>query len=85
MEEGPIWLARRFFEEEVIANTSGSRGVPLLRQYSYRDPNIYFTVEELNDREAERERNRDPMAEAERREEMEERFARMKKNREGRA
>ena len=84
-KKDPVWLARRFFEEEVLANTSGQRGVPISRRYWYRDPNIYFNAEELKEREAERERSRDPIAEAERQRETEELFAMMKKNREGRA
>jgi hypothetical protein len=42
----PVWLARAFFEEEVMANVSGSRGVPVSRRYLYRDPDVYFTAEE---------------------------------------
>jgi hypothetical protein len=43
----PVWLARAFFEEEVMANVSGSRGIPMSRRYLYRDPDVYFTAEEL--------------------------------------
>ena len=84
-KKDPVWLARRFFEEEVLANTSGRRGVPILRRYWHRDPNIYFTAEELKEREAESERTRDPVAEAERAKEMESLFAKINKTPEGRA
>lgn len=77
----PTWLARKFFEEEVLANTSGSRGVPMLRRYLYRDSNVYFTQTELVEREAEMKRNRDPVAEAARERETAELFAKMEENR----
>ncbi len=80
----PVWLARRFFEEEVLANTSGGRGVPLRRRYLYRDSSVYFTREELDARDAEREKNRDPADEAENRKHSEELWAMMKKNLESR-
>ena len=83
-KKDPVWLALRFFEEEVLANTSGRRGVPIRRRYWYRDPSVYFTMEELKEREVERERTRDPVAEAESQRELEELFA-MRKNQEVRA
>jgi hypothetical protein len=80
-KKDPVLLAKAFFEEEVLANTSGSRGVPVLRRYWYRDASVYFTKEELDLREVEREQNRDPIAESIHKKETEELFAKMEKNR----
>ena len=55
-DKDPVWLARAFFEEEVKALTSGTRGVPRLRRYMYHDATPYFTAGELEQRSAERER-----------------------------
>ena len=49
-EKEPIDLAKAFFIEELKANTAGSRGIPLLRRYLYRDADVYFTPEELAER-----------------------------------
>jgi hypothetical protein len=80
-KKDPVLLAKAFFEEEVLANTSGSRGVPVLRRYWYRDASVYFTKEELDLREVEREQNRDPIAEAERQKEVDQLFAKIEENR----
>ena len=76
-----VWLARALFEEEVMANTSGSRGVPIMRRYWYRDASVYFTEKELELRAIEREQKRDPIAEARQMKETEELFAKMQENR----
>jgi hypothetical protein len=78
----PEWLARRLFEEEVLAAVAGSRGVPLLRKYLYRDQDVYFSPEELILRQHEIDRNLDPVEEAERRSHVDELFAKMKSKRE---
>jgi hypothetical protein len=80
-KKDPVWLARAFFTEEVMANISGSRGVPHSRRYWYRDMSVYFTTQELDEREAEIERNRDPVEEARRLEDMREMFAKAERNR----
>jgi hypothetical protein len=84
-KKDPVSLARGFFEEEVLANTSGRRGVPVLRRYLYRDSSISFTREEFEALETERESNRDSVVEAEEQKHREELIAKMKKNRESRA
>ena len=55
-DKDPVWLARAFFEEEVKALTSGTRGVPRLRRYLYHDATPYSTAAELEQRSVERER-----------------------------
>jgi hypothetical protein len=82
-KKDPLWLARAFFEEELKSNVAGSRGVPLLRRYMYRDPQIYFTAEELAEREAERERRRDPAETAENKRLLERLESAVKKRKEG--
>jgi hypothetical protein len=80
-KKDPVLLAKAFFEEEVLANTSGSRGVPILRRYWYRDASVYFIKEELDLREVEREQNHDLIAEAERQKEVDQLFAKIEENR----
>jgi hypothetical protein len=84
-KKDPVWLARAFFEEEVKSHVAGSRGVPLLRRFMYRDASPYFTPEECEARSAEREARRDHVQEAKDWKETLAMFAKMEANRRKRA
>jgi hypothetical protein len=45
-DKDPIQLAKALFVEELMAQMSGSRGVPHSRRYWYRSADVYFTPEE---------------------------------------
>jgi hypothetical protein len=45
-EKDPVALAKALFVEELMGQTSGSRGVPHSRRYWYRNSDAYFTTEE---------------------------------------
>jgi hypothetical protein len=50
-KKDPIELAKALFIEELTANLAGSQGIPNSRRYLYRDANVYFTKEELEERD----------------------------------